>query len=50
MACYALCINYSWYKQYNEMNDRWTEYCNKLNDKWADIYKKNMDEIENETR
>ena len=50
MACYALYINYSWYKQYNEMNDRWTEYCNKLNDKWADIYKKNMDEIENETR
>ena len=26
------------------------EYCNKLNDKWSDIYKKNMDEIENETR
>ena len=21
MACYALCINYSWYKQYNEMKN-----------------------------
>lgn len=44
MACYALYINYSWSKDYDEMNNIWAEYCNKLNDEWSDVYKKVMEE------
>lgn len=50
MACFAFWINHSWYKHCNKMNEDWYKYCNKMNDDWLAIYKKLIEEEENESK
>lgn len=46
--CYALYINYSWYKHCNEINDTWAERCKELEKKLVDAYKKDRKGKRNE--
>lgn len=34
---YTIYINYSWYKDCNELNDRWAERCDELSKRCDDI-------------
>ena len=38
MSCYALYINYSWYKYCEKINNEWAQKCCEINKKWADAY------------
>ena len=48
VSCYALYINYSWYKHCNKINEKWAEHCNEINEKLADIYNRIRKENKNE--
>ena len=40
ISCFALYINYTWYKYCNKINDDWAEKYIELNEEWSKKYKK----------